>query len=741
MQKHTYPVEGMTCAACVARVEKVVKKFDGVQNVSVNFATEQVTFETDEQFNQYSEIKAAVDDYGYNLVLDKPEEKTDAKSGETEARQEKSDENFQVLKKDFIISLVFTLPLFIISMLYDFEFFRDIWGLGRQYTNNILLILTTPVIFGPAVRFYKIFWTNLKHFSAEMNSLVAIGTGAAYGYSVLATLFPEVISAAGETPHVYFETAGVIVTLILMGRLLEANAKRKTSSAIKELLALRPKTAVIIVNGKEKEVNISELKTGYTVLVKPGGKIPADGKIVEGTTSVDEAMVTGESIPVSKQVNDNVIGGTLNKNGNIKFVVTALGEDSFLGQIVRLVNEAQGSKVPIQKLADKIASVFTPVVIVISLITFFVWLITGAGFTSALVNFVAVLIVACPCALGLATPTAIMVGTGLGAKNGILIKDGESLETAHKIKTIIFDKTGTVTKGIPEVTEVKYFSGFDEKILSLLAAIEKKSEHPLASAVVKYVSEENLPEVDKFENIPGHGIKGKSGENDLLAGNIRLIQNEGYDISGIEEEFGKIAESGKTPIIFYVNAKPAVVAGIGDPVKENSAEAIARLKKEGIKTVLLSGDNKKTVKAISEKIGTDEYYGEILPEEKSKIVKKYKSEGNLTAMVGDGINDAPALAESDLGIALGSGTDAAIESAKVTILNNDINDVVATVKLSRITIGAIKQNLFWAFIYNIIGIPLAAFGILNPMIAALAMSFSSVSVVSNSLRLRGKKLK
>jgi len=742
MAKHSYPVEGMTCAACVARVEKVVNKFDGVKNVSVNFATEKLNFEADNPDLDISKIQQAVKDYGYSIVIDKPKQNTSDSSNEITSR-EKKDEHYNKLKSDFIFAAIFTIPIFAISMLMDFEFFQNLWPLGRQHTNDILMVLTTPVIFISAKRFFVIFWTNLKHFSAEMNSLVAIGTGAAYSFSVLATLFPEVISTAGETPHVYFETSVVIVTLILMGRLLEARAKQKTSSAIKELLALRPKTAIVLENGAEREVNIDELKIDDSVVIKPGAKIPADGIIISGETSIDEAMVTGESIPIEKCEGDKVVGGTINRSGNIIYKVTATGESSFLGQIVKLVNEAQGAKVPIQKLADKIASVFTPIVILIALITFFVWLIVGGGFTVALIHFVAVLIVACPCALGLATPTAIMVGTGLGAKNGIIIRDGESLETAHKINTIIFDKTGTLTKGQPEVTAIEYFGESGEKELCITAAIEKKSEHPLAGAIIKYSGEEKFENynIEKFNSQTGLGITASVDGKFYAIGNKKLMSENGYDIHQVTDLYDRYGREGKTPVLVFIDGSPAMILGLADPLKHNAMEAISRLNELGITTVLLSGDNLRTVKAIAAEVGITKFHGEILPSVKAEIVNRYRKEKQVIAMVGDGINDAPALAAADIGIALGGGTDVAIESAKVTILHDNIMDVVSLLTLSRISINAIKQNLFWAFIYNIIGIPLAAFGMLNPMIAALAMSFSSVSVVTNSLRLRGKKLK
>lgn len=740
MSKHTYPVEGMTCAACVARVENSVKKIEGLRNVSVNFATEELTFETSSATADFSQIAKVVEDSGYKLVV--------SENGRTSSKttyptdKNNGNKSYQNLKSQFLFSLILTIPVFLISMLYDFEFFREFWQIDRQYTNNILLILTTPVIFVSGKRFYSIFWKNLKHFNAEMNSLVAIGTGAAFGYSVFATLFPELLREGGIQPHVYYETAVVIITLILMGRLLEARAKNKTSSAIRELLALRPKTALLKIGEEIKEVASDTLQEGDVVIIKPGAKIPADGKIISGSSTIDEAMVTGESIPVEKGKGMSVTGGTINLTGNFEYSVTKVGENSFLGQIINLVREAQGSKVPIQRLADKIASYFTPAVIIISLLTFAGWMIAGYGVSVALVNFVAVLIVACPCALGLATPTAIMVGTGLGAKNGIIIKDGESLETAKKITTVIFDKTGTLTKGMPEVTEHYFIEEERGEYLALAALLEEKSEHPLATAIVKFcdVKEKFGYEVTEFINHPGFGVSAKINNFKVAAGSKKLAKELGIDFSLADKKYNDFAKAGKTPVVLFVDVKPVLILGIEDPLKDEAIDAVKSLHSMGIQTVIISGDNIRTVKALAKKVGIDKAHGEILPSVKSEIVTKYRESGEITAMIGDGINDAPALAASHVGISMGSGTDVAIESSKITLLRNNPGDIISVFNLSKYTINTIKQNLFWAFIYNIIGIPLAALGLLNPMLAALAMSFSSVSVVSNSLRLRSKKI-
>ncbi len=491
MKKYSLPVEGMTCASCVARVEKVVGKLDGIKNVSVNFATEKVDFEIENENFDLTEVSKAVEDYGYKVVVQNKEEETG--TGVEPVLVDK-DEHYNKLKKDLMLAFILTLPVFIISMLMDYQWFQDFWHINRDYTNKILLILTTPIMFIPGKRFFVVAWNNLKHFSAEMNTLVAIGTGAAFGYSLVSTLFPELISSTGETPHVYFETAGVIITLILLGRWMEDRAKRKTGGAIKKLLELKPKTATVIKNGEEEKVKISDLQIKDVVVVRPGEKIPADGKIINGFSTVDESMLTGESIPVEKSKDAKVIGGTINKNGSFEFTITALGDNSVLGQIIRLVEEAQGSKAPIQKLADKIAGVFVPIVVVLALITFFGWLFLSPenAFNIALINFVAVLIIACPCALGLATPTAIMVGTGLGANSGILIKNGESLEQAHKINTIILDKTGTITEGKPTVTDIIPNGISEEELLTIAGSVENKSEHPIAEAVVEFVKQRKI---------------------------------------------------------------------------------------------------------------------------------------------------------------------------------------------------------------------------------------------------------
>ena len=742
MKSYNIPVEGMTCASCVTRVEKVISKFDGVKNVSVNLATDHVTFETDKDFTELDAIANAVQDYGYKLDIDAIANQKSEKSGINSTDNQK-DEYFDLLKKDFILAVVFTVPIFLVSMLYEFEFFKNLWPFTIDYTHKILLILTTPIVFISGKRFYKVFWTNLKHFSAEMNSLVAIGTGAAYGYSTIATLFPDSISMHGEFPHVYFETVGVIITLILMGKLLEHQAKRKTNSAIKKLMELKPKTARVLINNAEKEISISELRKDHVVVIKPGEKIPADGVIVWGNSAVDESMITGESIPVEKIVDSKIIGGTINKNGTFNFRVTEVGDNSVLGQIIRLVEQAQATKPPIQKLVDKIAGIFVPVVIGIAFITFIVWLFVGQQnvFTTALINFVAVLIIACPCALGLATPTAIIVGTGLGASNGILIRNGESLELAQKISTVIFDKTGTITEGKPAVSEIKTNNIAEDNLIQLAASLESKSEHPLAAAILEKAKSKNisLMQPDSFQSLSGFGLTGIINGKTVVIGRFDLMKEYSIKTDSMEKLFRELTNNGSTVICVGVEGNLVGLFAIDDKLKNTSTEAVQELNRLGIKTVMLTGDNSKTAEIIAQKVGITEFKSEVLPDEKANVVKEYQSKGNVVAMVGDGINDSPALAQADVGIAIGTGTDVAIETAQITLVQGNLRSVAKAVNLSKHTIRTIKQNLFWAFIYNTIGIPLAALGMLNPMIGALAMSLSSVSVISNSLRLKRAK--
>jgi len=741
-EKISLPVEGMTCASCVARVEKSIKKIDGVEDVAVNLASEKVTLSIDKSKVNIEEIKKVVEEAGYKVDLSSFEK--EGKLSSEEEDSEKISDYDLILKEDFLFALILTIPIFILSMSQMFDGLREVIPLSVSQLNKILLILTTPVIFISGKRFYKIFWNNLKHFTADMNSLVAIGTGAAFSFSVLITLFPELIIKAGEVPHVYFDTTVVIITLILMGKWLEAKAKSKTGSAIKKLIALKPKTALIKTAEGEKVINIDELIIGDIVIVKPGEKIPADGKIINGYSIVDESMLTGESFPVEKTSGSNIFGGTINRSGTFEFEVTTIGRDSVLGKIITLIEEAQGSKAPIQKLADKVAAIFVPIVIVIAIVTFILWIILGGenSFTFALINFVAVLIIACPCAMGLATPTALIVGIGKGAENGILIKDGEHLELAHKIKTVLFDKTGTITEGKPVVSKM-ITNGYDEnEFLKLAASLEKRSEHPLAEAIVKYADTKGItiPDPIEFESTTGYGLIGKVEDKKIIIGNKNFLSNHNVTSNHFEEKAYELSSEGKTVVYVAIAGKSVGIIAIEDPIKNTSANAIQKLKSLNIKTIMITGDNKRSAGHIAKQLGIDDYEAEVLPEDKSNLIARYQKQGEIIAMVGDGINDAPALAQANVGIAIGTGTDVAIETGDIVLMKGDLMGVVNAIKLSKATIKTIKQNLFWAFIYNTVGIPLAAIGWLNPMFAALAMAFSSVSVISNSLRLKKLKL-
>ena len=729
------PVEGMTCASCVARVEKSILKVEGVKNVSVNLATEKAMFEIETGKVNLDKIAETVEAAGYKIDFSSQSKKLSDKA--SDATDKLHDSN-KKLKNDFILALVLSIPIVILNMGSMWINFENLFSLKMDDVNKILLILTTPVIFISGKRFFKIFFSNLKHFSADMNTLVAVGTGSAFLYSTAITLFPDYFLSSNQIPHVYFDTAAVIITLILMGKWLEAKAKTKTGSTIKKLLNLKPEFALIKKNGIEVKVSIDEVKSGDTVLIKPGSKIPADGIVLSGNSVVDESMITGESIPVEKSIGEKVIGGTINKNGFLEFEVTATGDNSLLGQIIRMVEEAQGSKAPIQNLADKVASVFVPIVIIISIITFIVWIISGSSFNIALINFVAVLIIACPCALGLATPTAIIVGTGKAAQLGILIKDGESLEMAHKISTIIFDKTGTLTEGKPALTSIKVNDIAEEILLQYAASLERKSEHPFGESIVEAAQKRNIPllESELLINTIGKGIIGQVNGSEVIAGNISFMNQQSIMVdSWVNEAEKDLSESG-TIIFVAIDKKIKGLLKLDDIIRSDSKESVKKLMDLGIKVVMLTGDNKQNAKYIAEKAGIEIFEAEIMPDEKANVVKKFQKENEVVAMVGDGINDSPALAQSDIGIALGTGTDIAIESSSIIIIRNNLNALVSALQLSKKTIKIIKQNLFWAFFYNVICIPLAALGLLNPMFAALAMSLSSVSVVSNSLRIK-----
>ncbi|GEQ21800.1 copper-translocating P-type ATPase [Clostridium butyricum] len=738
IKTYTFKVEGMTCSACSARVERVTKKLKGVQSSVVNLTTERLTITIDEDEIGYSEIKSAVDKAGYKLIKE-----------EEQVEEKKKLEASQLLLRRFIISLIFAIPLLVITMghMLGMPLPRIIDSMMNPLNFAMIqLVLTIPVMIA-GYKFYLIGIKNLLKLSPNMDSLIAISTLAAVLYGIFGIYKIQ----TGETEyamHLYFESAAVILTLITLGKYLEAVSKGRTSQAIKALMGLAPKTAMIIRNNAEIIIPIEEVIVGDIVLVKPGEKVPVDGEIIDGSTSIDESMLTGESIPVEKIVGSSVIGASINKTGFIKYKATKVGKDTALAQIVRLVEEAQGSKAPIAKLADIISAYFVPIVIMLAIIASIGWLIAGETTIFSLTIFIAVLVIACPCALGLATPTAIMVGTGKGAENGVLIKGGEALETTHSIKTIVFDKTGTITEGKPVVTDIITNGISEDEILILAASSEKGSEHPLGEAIVKEANDKNLElkEIKQFNAIPGHGIEVKIEEKNILLGNKKLMIEKNIDIAMFADESDRLAAEGKTPMYVAVDNTLSGIVAVADTVKPSSKKAIEALHNMGIKVAMITGDNKKTADAIAKQVGIDIVLAEVLPEDKANEVKKLQGENMKVAMVGDGINDAPALAQSNVGIAIGSGTDVAIESADIVLMKSDLMDVITAIKLSKATIKNIKQNLFWAFGYNVLGIPVAmgilhVFGgpLLNPMIAAAAMSLSSVSVLTNALRLRNFK--
>lgn len=743
LKTYTFKIEGMTCSACANRVERVTKKIDGVENSSVNFATENLTVNIDEDIIDYAKIKEVVDKAGYKLI--KEEEKDSGKS--------KIDESKLLLIR-FIVSACFSIPLLIITMghMIGMPLPNIIDPMNNSLNFAIIqIILTLPVMI-IGYKFYKVGLKNLFKLSPNMDSLIAISTLAAFIYGIFG-IYKIKAGDSHYAMHLYFESVAVILTLITLGKYLESVSKGKTSQAIKALMGLAPKTATIIRDNKEMTIPIEEVISGDIVIVKPGEKIPVDGEVIEGNTSIDESMLTGESIPVEKTIGSSVVGASINKTGFIKYRATKVGKDTALSQIVKLVEEAQGSKAPIAKMADVISSYFVPTVIILAVIASIGWLIAGETPLFAITIFIAVLVIACPCALGLATPTAIMVGTGKGAENGVLIKGGEALETAHLINTIVFDKTGTITEGKPIVTDIISSGISEDELLVIAASAEKGSEHPLGEAIVKCAEEKklNFKNIDKFNAIPGHGIEVKIDDKEVLLGNRKLMDDKKIKFENISksnnsdlfEQGNNLAEQGKTPMYIAINNNLVGIIAVADIVKPSSKKAIESLHNMGIKVAMITGDNKKTALAIAKQVGIDLVLSEVLPEDKANEVKKLQKDNLKVAMVGDGINDAPALAQADVGIAIGSGTDVAIESADIVLMKSDLMDVTTAIKLSRATIKNIKQNLFWAFGYNVLGIPVAMgilhiFGgpLLNPMIAAAAMSLSSVSVLTNALRLR-----
>lgn len=735
----TLKIEGMTCASCAKAVERVTRKLEGVIEANVNLATEKLTISYEGSQVRVSDIKNAVEKAGYIAIEEQTTVDTD---------KEKKDKEIKLLWKKFIISAIFTVPLLYISMGHMLGAPLPMFihpDMNPELFALTQLILTIPVVIA-GNRYYRVGFKTLVKGSPNMDSLIAIGTAAAVLYGLFAT-FQIYSGEAHYAMDLYFESAAVIITLITLGKYLEAVSKGKTSEAIKKLMGLAPKTAIILRENKEVEIPIDEVEVGDVIVVKPGEKMPVDGVVLEGTTSVDESMLTGESIPVEKHAGDPIIGASINKNGTILYKATKVGKDTALSQIIKLVEDAQGSKAPIAKMADVISGYFVPIVIILAVLSGLSWyFLGGESAIFSLTIFISVLVIACPCALGLATPTAIMVGTGKGAEHGVLIKSGEALETAHRIKSIVFDKTGTITEGKPKVTDILPFNDiFQKDLLQLAASAEKGSEHPLGEAIVKDAEDKGieLKKAEAFKAIPGHGIEVTIEGKTILAGNRKLMIESNISLEGLEEASDKLANEGKTPMYIAIDHKLAGIVAVADTVKENSKKAIEQLHAMGIEVAMITGDNRRTAEAIAKQVGIDRVLAEVLPENKASEVKKLQEEGKKVAMVGDGINDAPALAQADIGIAIGSGTDVAIESADIVLMRSDLLDVATAIQLSKSTIKNIKQNLFWAFGYNTIGIPVAmgilhVFGgpLLNPMIAGAAMSLSSVSVLTNALRLK-----
>lgn len=744
MKKENMSILGMSCASCASGIEKAISKIQGVEKVSINFATEKMDLIYDDSKINIENIVSEIEKMGYKVNKEKFNLDKDKLQHKAELNN---------LFKKFVVASIFTIPLFIIAMLpmiSDFQrFIPAIIQPDLQPLNYALIqiLLTIPVIFA-GNKFYTVGFKYIFKGKPNMDSLIAIGTSSALIYSIYSTY--KIIQGDLHFVHyLYFETVGVIITLILLGKFLESISKGKTSEAIKKLMGLSPKTAILIYEDKEMEVPIEQVKENDILLVKPGAKVPVDGEIIFGTSTIDESMLTGESIPVSKEVGDKVFASSLNKTGMFKLKATKVGEDTAFAQIIKMVEQAQNQKAPIAKIADTVSGYFVPIVCLIAFVSACLWFIFTANLGFSLNIFISVLVIACPCALGLATPTAIMVATGKGAENSILIKSGEALETAHKIDTIIFDKTGTITEGKPKLTEVLIFDDFDKsKFISIIASLEKVSEHPLADAVVNYAKENNIPflEIKNFNSITGKGIEGEVENFKVFAGNHKFMQERNISIDFVQDDIEKLTNEGKTPIYVVINNKLSGAVFITDTIKESSVDAIKRLKNMGIEIFMITGDNYHTAQAIAKQVGIENVLAEVLPKDKANNVLKLQEQGKNVAMVGDGINDAPALAQANVGIAIGSGTDVAIESADIILVRSNLQDVCTAINLSRKTINNIKQNLFWAFAYNVLGIPVACgllvfFGgpLLNPMFAAAAMSLSSISVLLNALRLKNVK--
>lgn len=732
-EKKTFPVMDMSCAVCATNVEKIISKQPGVVSATVNFASANVSVEYNPKSVSPEELRRVVQEGGYDLSIEQHDDIADE-------IEEAHTDKLRKLKQRTIWAIILSIPIVIIGM-----FFMDI-----PYANQVMWILATPVVFWLGKDFFINAWKQLKHRTATMDTLVALSTGIAYFFSLFNMLFPQFWLDRGLHPHVYFEAASVIIAFILLGRWMEERAKGNTSSAIKKLMGLQPKSVTVIqANGEQVEIPINGVMIGDTILVRPGEKIAVDGAVIEGSSYVDESMLSGEPVPVLKEENAKVFAGTINQKGSFRFRAEKIGADTMLAQIIRMVQDAQGSKAPVQKLVDKIATVFVPVIIGIAVLSFIMWMIFDStnGFTHGLLAMVTVLIIACPCALGLATPTAITVGIGKGAERGILIKDTESIETARKVNAVVLDKTGTITEGKPVVTDVRWLNNNDEK-KNILFSLEKLSEHPLADAVIRSFENTEIISIQSFESITGKGIKGIVNNETYYAGNKKLLTENNVSIDkDLESDAIRLTGESKTVIWFADKQQALAVIAITDKVKESSLVAVEQLQSAGIEVYMLTGDNETTAKEIAAKAGIKQYKAEVLPQQKAEFIKELQASGKIVAMVGDGINDSAALAQADLSIAMGKGSDIAMDVAKMTIISSDLTKIPEAIKLSRLTVRTIRQNLFWAFIYNLIGVPIAA-GILypvngfllNPMIAGAAMALSSVSVVTNSLRLKTKKI-
>jgi Cu+-exporting ATPase len=741
------PITGMTCAACASRIERSLNKASGVASATVNLATERATIHYDPAVTGPDNLVGTIRDAGYDAIIPLADDTSTAA-----ARDRAHDDAYSVTRRKFVIAAVLALPVLVIAMSHG-----RVKALDFNGVRWVQLLLTTPVVFYSGAQFYRGAWAAFRHRAADMNTLIALGTGAAYVYSLVVIVFPGFFAAqstargnAGQMmPPVYFEAAAVIIALVLLGRMLESKARGNTSEAIRRLIGLQAKTAKVMRDGREVETPIGDVQAGDVVVVRPGERIPLDGTIGEGSSSIDESMLTGESVPVDKSAGDIVYGGTVNLTGAFRFEVTKVGKDTVLSRIVEMVEQAQGSKAPIARLADVVSGIFTPIVLSIAIATFAIWFVLAPAevrLSMALANFVSVLIIACPCALGLATPTAIMVATGKAAEKGILVKTGASLERAHKMTTIVLDKTGTITTGAPVVTDINSVTGIsDSELLTLVASAESLSEHPIARAIVEAAEERKLviSTPASFAALPGQGIDATVNQRRVLLGNTNLLEARGIDTSPLSSQAVELSSKGSTAIFAAIDGALAGVIAVADQPRADSAAAIGELKRLGLRVVMLTGDNRRTAAAVARQVGINHVEAEVLPADKAAIVRRFQSEREIVGMVGDGINDAPALAQADVGFAVGTGTDIAIEAADMTLLRGDLRRVVTAIALSNATIRNVKQNLFWAFVYNAIGIPVAAGALypltgwlLSPILASAAMSLSSVSVVSNSLRLR-----